>query len=203
MTRNRKRQQGNFLMPVALIGLTVTLSLSALMNHSMVLEEIAVENRLAEMRSYWAVMGHFRYAMSRTHHSYLCPVSCLGNQSDATKVTVLQNYLNEVTALKTYSYPEEAAGYTIKIDLTAAVDDDPARHNFSGHLMISSSYPTSGVSTLEILSGLPDRFLPYQLRFCAGLALASSTCGAIGNNNGGSATAYYSVKRLYRRNSVS
>jgi hypothetical protein len=209
MRAARHSQQGNILLPVALIGLVITLTLSALMNHALVLEQVAVEDRLAEIRSYWATMGHFRYALSRTRHSGLCAnynflgICTSGNLKDDERVPVLQNYLNEISAYRTWTYPEEAANYSIKIDLTAAVDDSTSRHNYSGHLMITSSYPTSGASTLAILSGAPTRFMPYQLRFCAGLSNSGSSCGNISNNNGGNATGYYSVKRLYRRNSVS
>jgi hypothetical protein len=218
MRSARRRQRGNILLPVTLIGLIVTLTLSALMNHALVLEQVAVENRLAEIRSYWAVMGHFRYALSRTRHSWACPsnhnvitilgvsvdLGCPDNSiKDTERVPVVQGYLNEISAYRTFTYPEEAAAYSIKIDLTTAVDDSTSRHTYSGHLMITSSYPTTGASTLGILSGAPNRFMPLQLRFCAGLNNSGSSCGTIGNNNGGNATGYYSVKRLYRRNSVS
>ena len=207
MNRARKSQEGNILLPVVLIGLALSLSLGALMNHSLVLEQVAVENRLAETRAYWGVMGHFRYALSRTKHSGLCAsyflsVCTSSNMKDDEKVPVLQNYLNEISALRTWTYPEENAGYSIKINLTA-MEDDASHHNRSGHLVIRSSYPTSGVSTLDILHNAPNRFMPYELRFCVGLANSGSSCGVITNNNGGNVTGYYSVKRFYRRNSVS
>lgn len=208
MSGTRERQKGNILFPVALIGLTLSLSLGALMNHSLVLEQVAVENRLAEIRSYWGIMGHYRYALSRIKHtgfctSYFLGICTTGNLKDTDRVTILQNYLNEISSYRTWNYPEENAGYSIKIDLTAAVDDNPSRQTYSGHLMVTSSYPTSGVSTLGILHNLPNRFMPLQLRICTGLSQYNSTCPSITNNNGGNATGYYSVKRLYRRNSVS
>ena len=64
-------------------------------------------------------------------------------------------------------------------------------------------YPAGGVSLLPVLSGLAQRFTPYQLRFCTGLASAYAPCGVISNNNGGLMTGFYSVKRFYRTNSVS
>jgi hypothetical protein len=70
--------------------------------------------------------------------------------------------------------------------------------------MITSSYPAAGVSTLPVLSGLAQRFTPYQFRFCTSLLSAYANCGAINsNNNNGRPTGYYSVKRFYRQNSVS
>ena len=207
MKRIPKGQRGNILVPVMLVGLTCTLMMSALINRSVYLEQAAVENRLAESRAYWATMGHFRYALSRARRFGLCASSggCLPSWSskDVDKIPVLQSYLDEIAAFRTFTYPDENAAYSIKINLTAAVDDDPARHNYSGHLMMTSSYPTAGVSTLPVLSGLAQRFTPYRLRFCTGLASAYAPCGGIGNNNGGLMTGYYSVKRFYRQNSVS
>ena len=207
MKRGLQSQSGNILVPVMLVGLTCTLLMSALINRSVYLEQAAVENRLAETRAYWATMGHFRYALSRGRHAGLCPNSggCSLNQNinDIDKITALQSYLDEIAAFQTFTYPDENAAYSIKIGLTAAVDDDPTRHQFSGHLMITSSYPTTGVSTLDVLSGLAQRFPPYRLRFCTSLATPYSVCPPIANNNGGNNTGYYSVKRFYRQNSVS
>ena len=207
MTQVFQGQRGNILVPVMLVGLTCTLLMSALINRSVYLEQAAVENRLAESRAYWATMGHFRYALSRARHAVLCPNSggCSLNQNikDTDKITALQSYLDEITAFRTFTYPDENAAYSIKIALTAAVDDDPTRHQFSGHLMMTSSYPTTGVSTLDVLSGLAQRFTPYRLRFCTGLASPYSACPPIASNNGGNNNGYYSVKRFYRQNSVS
>ena len=190
-----------------MIGVICSLLMVSLISNALYLEAVAVDNRLAEMRAYWATMGHFRYALSRTGHSFLCIGS--GNcdagdkAKDSEKAATLQSYLDEISAYRTFTYPEENVAYSIKINLTAAADDDPSRQNFSGHLMMTSSYPILGVSTLPVLLGLATRFTPYQLRFCAGLASAAALCGAIGSNNGGANTAFFSVKRFYRMASVS
>lgn len=207
MKRRLQGQRGSILVPVMLVGLICTLMMSALINRSVYLEQAAVENRLAETRAYWAAMGHFRYALSRARHAGLCADNNGCNPGDKSKDTdkipVLQSYLDEIAALRTFTYPDENAAYSIKIGLTAAVDDDPTRQQFSGHLMMTSSYPAGGVSLLPVLSGLAQRFTPYQLRFCTGLASPYAPCGAISNNNGGLMTGLYSVKRFYRMNSVS
>jgi hypothetical protein len=203
------RQSGNILVPVMLIGLTSTLILGALINASVYLEQTAVEDRLAELRAYWATMGHFRYALSRQRHAGLCikSLGCtvlLDTIKDTDKITALQGYLDEISSLRTFTYPEENSGYSIKINLTAAVDDDPGRNTFSGHLMITSSYPTAGVSVLPVLSGLAQRFTPYQIRFCTSLTTAYGACGGVSsNNNNGKPTGLYSIKRFYRMQSVS
>ena len=208
MKRCLQSQRGNILVPVMLVGLTCTLLMSALINRSVYLEQAAVENRLAETRAYWATMGHLRYALSRALHAGLCPDSngCMPNKTikDIDKITTLQSYLDEITAFRTFTYADENAAYSIKISLTAAGDDDPTRQQFSGHLMITSSYPTAGASTLPVLSGMAQRFAPYQLRFCTSLLSAYANCGAVNsNNNNGKPTGYYSVKQFYRQNSAS
>jgi len=212
VNRNIHGQRGNILIPVMLIGVTTTLVMGALINRSVFLEQAAVANRLAESRAYWATMGHFRYALSRQRHTGFCtdgnvcdPVNYpLYNMKDADKAVTLQSYFDEIATLRTFTYPDENSSYTITIALTAAPDDDPTRHTFSGYLMMSSSYPTGGVSTLPVLAGLAQRFTPYRLRFCTSLTSAYANCGSVtNNNNGGKPTGLYSVKRFYRTPSVS
>jgi hypothetical protein len=212
MNRKAHGQRGNILIPVMLIGLTSTLVMGALINRSVYLEQAAVENRLAESRAYWATMGHFRYALSRQRRTGFCidstvcdPINYpLYNIKDSDKATALQSYLDEISSLRTFNYPDENSGYRIMISLTGAPDDDPSRHAFSGYLMMSSSYPTTGVSTLPVLSGLAQRFTPYRMRFCTSLTSAYASCGSVSNNNnGGKPTGLYSVRRFLRTQSVS
>jgi hypothetical protein len=209
MMRNIDNQRGSILVPVMLIGLMSTLILGALVNHAVYLEEAAVENRLAETRAYWLTMGHFRYALSRERRYGLCPnaLGCtvlLDSINDVDKATVLQSYLNEIASYRTFTYPDENSGYTIKINVTGVVDDDPSRNLFSGYLMMTSSYPAVGVSTLPVLSGLAQRFTPYRIRFCSSLSSAYAACGPISsNNNSGRPTGYYNLRRLTRQPSVS
>lgn len=208
MSSPRSRQTGNILVPIMLIGLISTLTMGALINYSVFIEQAAVENQLAETRAYWAIMGHFRYAISRQRHAGFCPntLGCIGTEtiSDITKVTILQGYLDEISAYRTLTYPEESSLYSIKIDLTAAADDDPSRNAYSGYMMILGSYPTSGVSTLPILSNLAQRLAPLQVRICTSMTSAFQACtGIASNNNNGKPTGYYSIRRLYRTQSAS
>ena len=205
---SRFRQRGSILAPVMLLGLTSTLIMGAVINHSVYLEQAAVENRLAETRAYWLAMGHFRYALSRERRYGLCPTAggcgLFDNIKDTDKAPVLQGYFNEITTYRTFTYPDENSGYTITINVTGAVDDDPLRQTFSGYLMMTSSFPTVGVSTLPVLSGLAQRFTPYRLRFCTSLNSAYANCGPVGNNNNnGHPTGYYDIRRLTRQPSVS
>src|ERR1051326_113652 len=208
MKTGRSRQTGNLLVPVMLIGLTGALLMGAFINYSVFIEGVAVENQLAETRAYCAIMGHFRYAISRQRYAALCPNSqgCSGSEniSDTDKVTVLQSYLDEISAYRTFTYAEENSAYSIKIDLTASADTDPTRNPYSGYLQMAGSYPTTGVSTLPVLSGMAQRFAPLQLRFCTSLVSAFQVCGGVANNNNnGSPTGYYSVRSLFRTQSAS
>ena len=208
MRRSRTAQAGNLLIPVMLIGLIGTLLMGADINYSVFLEQAAIENQLAETRAYWAIMGHFRYALSRQKHAQLCPnaLGCtfLSTITDAQKSTVLQSYLDEISSYRTFTYPEENSGYSIKISLTASPDDTVGRNTYSGWLMIVGGYPSSGVSTLPVLSGLAQRFAPLQLRFCTSLSSAFQNCGGVtNNNNNGTPSGYYSISRLYRTQSAS
>jgi hypothetical protein len=208
MNSRRSRQTGNLLVPVMLIGLIGALLMGAFINYSVFIEQAAVENQLAETRAYWAILGHFRYAISRQRHSGLCPDSlgCAANQNvkDVDKVPVLQSYLDEISAYRTLAYPEENSGYSIKINLTASADTDPTRHTFSGYMTMAGTYPTVGVSSLPVLSGLAQRFAPLEMRLCTSLVSAYAACGGIANNNNnGHPTGYYSVRRLFRTQSAS
>jgi hypothetical protein len=196
------------LVPVMLIGLTGALLMGAFINYSVFIEQAAIENNLAETRAYWAIVGHVRYANSRQRHSALCPDSagCAANQNikDTDKITALQSYLDEISTYRTFTYPEENSSYSIKIDLAASVDADPTRNPYSGYLTIAGSYPTTGVSTLPVLSGMAQRFAPLQVRMCTSLVSAFAGCGGVANNNnGGHPTGYYSVRRLFRTQSAS
>ncbi len=208
MRNARSRQTGNLLVPVMLIGLTATLLMGTLINQSVFIEQAAVENQLAETRAYWAMMGHFRYAISRQRHSALCPnaLGCLAtdNITDFEKVPVLQSYLDEIASYRTFTYLEENSNYSIKVSLSAAADEDPTRQTYSGYLTMTGSYPTTGLSTIPVLSGFAQRFSPLQIRICTSLVNASQNCGNVSNdNNGGKPTGYYGVRRLNRMPSTS
>ena len=203
----RTNQTGSILLPVTLIGLVSSLLVIALIQNSLYLEQVAVENEAAKSRAYWANVGHFRYALSRARHAGFCDKNdgCPPdrNISDPKKATVLQGYLNEISTYRTFTYPDENSGYSITINLTAAFDDGTPRNGHSGYMMITSSYPTVGVSTLPVLSGLAQRFTPWQLRFCTSLTSAYANCGALNvNNNDGNPTGLYSLRRLVRLPSV-
>lgn len=197
----RARQKGSVLIAVTVVGLAGALLLAAFMNHSVLVEERAIDARLAETRAYWAIMGHFRYGLSRTARSYMCNKNCSyldgQNFKDSEKVAVLQTYLNEISSYRTISYPEEPSGYFLKIATTAS-EDDRLHQNYSGYIMMKGTYPTSGQSTFSYLQGATARMGGYELRFCAGVVFSGWSCGNIGNNNGGWPTPYYSISRLTR-----
>lgn len=201
MSTRQNRQRGNVLIAVAVIGLAATLSFAALMNHSIVLESRAVEAQLAEIRAYWAIQGHFNYALSRVAKDGLCANSSqcfpIVNVTDTEKAATLQLYLDEIANLRHFTYPEESANYYLDIAVTGAVDPDPTRHNYSGHLKMTGTFP-GGQSTLPILSGLTQKIGSYELGFCAGMASTAALCGPISQNNDGHPIGTFSVKRLVR-----
>jgi hypothetical protein len=156
-----------------------------------VAEERAVEAELARSRAYWQQMGNFNYALSRISYSKLCAGAfCFGNHKDTDAAQVLQAYFNELNNIKTFSYPDESANYTITTTVTAAADDTPGRQTYSGYLMAQSDYTTS--SLVASSSGkLPN----MELRLCTGVD-SDKECGNIVDNNGGNWTQYFSINRL-------
>jgi hypothetical protein len=182
-----------------MIGTVTSLILSVGVITPVLAERRAVETQLAEMRIRWAAIGSFRYALSRTNHSKLCQTiaACTGatKLSDVTKATVLQAYLSEISSLQTWSYPDETASYQIRLAPTAAADDTAGRNTYSGRLMMKAAY--SGTqSSFGILNGASTRMGPLEMRVCVGLSTSTSTCGALGSDNGGVPTSFYSVGRL-------
>ena len=113
------------------------------------------------------------------------------SRKDTVLATNLQSYFNELSNLKTWTYPDEAANYTVTITDAAAPDNMPGRQQFSGWLMATSSYSTS-----SLVAGLSSHLPVTELRLCVGLGNANSHYGNLNNNNGGNTTAYFSIDRL-------
>lgn len=198
---SRAAQRGNVIAAVSVIGAAGTLTLSALMNNSVGVEARAVERSLAETRAYWAAMGHFRYAMSRTRYSAACGQwwGCAESETatDTQKAATLNSYLGEISGLRTFTYPEEDSDYFLKLTFTAAPDDDPSRKPYSGWLMIRSGMdPTQ--STLPVLKDLGSRLPAYEIRFCLGDD-PGKKCDKINKDNGGKFKKGVQVNRFARR----
>jgi hypothetical protein len=185
-----RAQRGNALIFVGMVGLVVSLMLGLFLNSSVVVEERAVEAELARSRAYWQQMGNFNYALSRLSYSRLCGSACFGNQTDVQAAAVLQAYFNELNNIKTFSYLDESANYTITTTAAAAADDTPGRHNFSGHLMATSSYTTSA-----LVASSGGKLPLMELRFC-NVPGDGDECGNITENNGSNRYAYFSIGRL-------
>lgn len=185
-------QNGSALMFVTMVGLVISLAFGLFMGSTVTSEQRAVEESLARSRAYWAQMGNHNYALSRIAASRLCNgCSWIFGIRDTDKVPFLQAYYNELSDYQTWTYLDEAAGYSITTTTTAAVDEDPDRHSYSGWLKAAPAYTTSA------LVGASSGKLPLmELRLCVGLLFAGAECGDIDDNNGGYATSYYSVNRL-------
>lgn len=186
-------QRGGAMIFVTLVGLVISMAFALFLSSTVLVEQRAVEASLAKSRAYWAELGHMHYAMSRISLSKMCN-SCATPQTnvkDTDLAVILQAYLNELSAIKSWSYPDEAAGYSITVTETAAVDDSPLRQTYSGWLKMTSS-----VSTSSLVSGLEGHPPLMELRLCVGRANSGDKCGNIDNNNGGSTTAYFRIARL-------
>lgn len=191
MSPRPHNQQGNALIFVTIVGLVMSSAFAMFMTSTVLTEQRAVEAQLATSRTYWAQMGNFHYAMSRISFSRLCNSCANGNNKDIDLAPVLQAYFNELNNNKVWTYPDEAAGYSITTTTTAAVDENPIRQTFSGWLKAT---PTNTVSAL--VSASAGKLPVMELRLCVGLAGTGAKCGNVKNNNGGNATAYFSVNQL-------
>ncbi len=193
MKHHAGNQRGGALIVVMMVGLVITIGLAGFITSSVLVEARAVEGSLARSRAYWAEMGNFNYAMSRISKSKFCSSCILPNTNikDTVLAANLQAYFNELTNVKTWTYPDESSSYTITTTDTAAADNTPGRQQFSGWLMA-----TSGYSSSSLVSGLNSHLPVMELRLCVGLLTASSHCGNISSNNGGWTTAYFSINRL-------
>ena len=193
MKRCLGNQRGGALIVVMMVGLVITIGFAGFITSGVLVEARAVEGSLARSRAYWAEMGNFNYALSRISKSKFCS-SCLlpnFNIKDTVIATNLQAYFNELTNVKTWTYPDESSSYTITTTDTAAADNTAGRHQYSGWLMATSAYSSS-----SLVSGLNSHLPVMELRLCVGLANTNSQCGNLGNNNGGYTTAYFSINRL-------
>jgi hypothetical protein len=170
----------------------VSLMLGLFLNSSVLVEERAVEAELARGRAYWAQMGALNYALSRISYSQLCDaILCLGgNIKDSDLAPVLAAYLYELNNNRTWTYADEAAGYSFTLTATASPDDTAGRQTYSGWLMA-----TTGISASTLLASSAGTLPRLELRLCVGRPSGAS-CGFLSINNGGNATKYFSINRL-------
>ncbi len=189
---NLRDQDGGALLFVTMVGLVISLGFGLFMGSTVVGESRAIEAQLARSRAYWAEMGAFNYGLSRIAASKFCN-GCFfqSNIKDTDLAPILQAYFNELSNYRVWTYLDESADYSITTSVTAAADDRPGRHNFSGWLMATSAYTPSAL-VASSAGALPQ----MELRVCVGRAYSGDECGNIDDNNGGNATSYYSVNRL-------
>ena len=192
MIRAIGNQRGGALIVVMMVGMVIAIGFAGFITSSVLVEARAVEGSLARSRAYWAQMAKFNYALSRISRSKLCNSCAFStNNKDTDLALVLQGYFNELTNYKVSTYPDESSSYTITVTDTAAADNTPGRQNFSGWLMATSS-----VSSSTVVAGLNSHLPIMELRVCIGLSNPGSHCGNLSVNNGGNATAYFSINRL-------
>lgn len=189
--RALNNQRGGALIVVMMVGMVIAIGFAGFITSTVLVETRSVEASLARSRAYWAQMGNFNYVLSRISYSELCNSCSSSNNKDTDLSPVMQAYFNELSNIKTWSYPDESAGYTITTTDTAAPDNTGGRQTYSGWLMA-----TTTVSGSAVVAGLNNHLPIMELRLCVGLDNAGKKCDAINHNNGGSATAYYSINRL-------
>ena len=140
----------------------------------------AIDDSLAEVRAYWAAIGHTNYALSRTTFSGSCKnTGC----ADGLRKSTAQAYLDEISALRTWTYPENGASYQITLLPTASSDPTPYGGH-AGSLMIKTTFPSAGpVDGLRVVGKKSLR--PIELRYCVALTSPSADCGTTSSSEPG------------------
>lgn len=191
MIASDTNQRGGALIFVTIVGLVISVAFAMFMSSTVLVEQRAIEAELAKSRVYWAEMGNFNYVLSRISYSRLCNGCAGSNNKDTDLALVLQAYFNELSNNKTWLYPDESPNYSIVITDTAIADNTPGRQNYSGYLMA-----TSAIVPSTLVSRQAGSLPVMELRLCVGLNNGGAKCGNLDNNNGGKATAYFSINRL-------
>lgn len=149
MSRRRShRQRGSVLITIMVVMMVTMLLASTLINHFAVQEARAIEQQLADIRAYWAMMGHVNYALSRAsnNHNSLCGgVTCA---DDAARATAFNSLFTELGSARRWTYSEYGAT-TYYFDVQAAIDADVTT---DGKLRLHMNIPAVGA--LESLTGL-------------------------------------------------
>jgi len=101
---------------------------------------------------------------------------------------VLQAYFNELSNNRVWSYADESSNYSITTTTTATT---AGSQTFSGWLLATSAYTSSA-----LVASSSGKLPLLEMGICVGLGNTGSKCGNISNNNGGNATAYFSVNHL-------
>ncbi|CAK0774150.1 hypothetical protein CCP3SC15_490002 [Gammaproteobacteria bacterium] len=99
-------QQGSILVTVMVTTMVIMLLVSALIDHYAVSEARAVDESLARIRIYWAMMGHWNYVASRV---------------------LAQGVVSSTPGANYYQYFNE---FRIDPDNKATISDDPNYHGF-------------------------------------------------------------------------
>jgi len=171
VTGRAGRERGSATIAVTLLGaLAVVIASSIAVRF--VNEFRAVDDSLAEVRAYWAAIGHDNYVLSRTAFSGSCNS---GSCPDAQRSKLAQTYLDEVKALRTWSYPEVGPYYQFSVSPAANKDPTPLGGK-AGSLMIKTTFAAGTLDALRIAGKKPLR--PIEFRYCVGITDANAACGS-------------------------
>lgn len=125
----RLKNQGSALVTIIVIMLVIMGIVSALVEHLVVNEVNAVEESLARVRAYWAMVGQVNYILSRVRYEGSQGkgfIDASGKALDATKLAGINAYIGELDGYNWPWYPEYGTNtsgnprYRFRVTVTAA-----------------------------------------------------------------------------------
>jgi hypothetical protein len=165
--------RGSALIAVTMIGLVAVLAVSSLAGR-VVTEHRAVEDSLAQLRLYWAGMGHANYLLSRTMQVGPCggAKTCSYGAGDFLRRGTWM--LDEVTGLRNWRYPETGAAYAFT--LAPVLSENPAAKG-RWRVGIAFGRPAGAVEALRVAARTPSLELAYLLLDQDGSSCIASSSG--------------------------
>lgn len=175
MSGNVSHQQGNAILIVSIIGFVAMATLGTASAFSVFAEGRAVQESLAETRSYWAAVGHANYVLSRSRQAGVClrEASC---DNDLERVATFQAFFDEIATKRKVDFLETSIDYYINVSPVAAEAAITGKDPASGHLSVSLTYPSVATSPVPVLKKLISRLRNIELQFCVGLDATTSAC---------------------------
>ena len=162
--------RGSAMIAVTMIGLVAVLAISGLAGR-VVAEHRAVEDSLAQIRLYWAGMGHANYLLSRNRQVGPC-----GGASPCSTVSHLRDggsrMLGEIAGMQTWRYPEIGPAYAFTVKPTL---DQIA--NGRWRVGITFGRQDTAAGALRTAARTPS----LELRYCLEDQNAATCSGAIGS----------------------
>ncbi len=181
-----RAQRGNLVLMTGVLGSIASVGAALLFQLNVVLEKRAIEENLAQTRTYWAAMGAFNYVLSRTNQSGACkcdfdtstcnidPMECT---SDMDRVYTMQAYYAELGPPIAFEHPNMSSTYVMNLTLDVQNDETGSSAD-NGHLKMVAT--VSSVGTHSFLSSIAGRLDTWEMGFC--IDLGSSLCPAVNDD---------------------